>query len=432
MHKALQEALGSNYRLERELEGGGMSRIIVARDETLQREVVIKVVRSDLVGSGIDRFRREIAIAARLQHPHIVPLLSTGEVGGVPFYIMPFVRGESLRARIAAHPAGLPVAEVMRVIRDIASALAYAHGEGIVHRDIKPENVLITGGVAVVTDFGVAKAIDASLNEEERGLTTAGVALGTPAYMSPEQATADPGIDERTDLYSFGCVAYELLAGRPPIIGRNAQEVLAAHITRPAPPLPESRQDVPAQLAELVLRCLEKDPARRPASAAAVVATLDALTTPQAATPRPGPRRRRRLLFVAGALGAAAITGFLWMQRGPPTPRVTGTQVIASAPGLEADPSISPDGKLVTYVAGPMGSMRVYVRQIEGGAPPLAVAPSLQGNQWAPRWSPDGRHVRFVQRAGREQLGGVVYSVPYTGGTPRRLIAGDSTVISAD
>src|SRR5437870_2929464 len=185
----LQTALGSNYVLVRELGGGGMSRVFVAEEKALGRLVVIKVLPTEMAGQvSLERFKREIALAARLQHPHIVPLHSAGDANGLPYFTMPFIEGETLRDRIRRQ-GELPVNDAIRVLREIASALAYAHSRSIVHRDIKPDNVLLSGGVVMVTDFGVAKALSASTNSEIGGVTSMGVALGTPAYMSPEQAT---------------------------------------------------------------------------------------------------------------------------------------------------------------------------------------------------------------------------------------------------
>jgi len=239
------------------------------------------------VSVSVDRFRREILLAAQLQHPHIVPLLAAGDVDGLPYFTMPFVRGESLRARLARDGA-LPVADALRVLRDVASALAYAHERGVVHRDIKPDNVLIARGDAMVTDFGVAKALTASANTvgASSGVTSAGVALGTPAYMAPEQIAADPGMDHRVDIYAFGAMAYELLTGAAPFAGRTLSNVLVAHLMERPVPLPERRPDVPVAVAALIARCLAKEPSDRPASADELIAALDpaAITQSSAVT----------------------------------------------------------------------------------------------------------------------------------------------------
>ncbi len=276
----LQSTLGTAYRLERELGGGGMSRVFVAEETVLARTVVIKVMSPELAeGLNVERFRREIQVAARLQHPHIVPLLAAGESGGLPYFTMPFIDGESLRNRLAKG-GELPVGEAVRVLREVASALSYAHANGVVHRDIKPDNVLISGGSAMVTDFGVAKALNAAATMSGQGqLTQFGVALGTPAYMAPEQAAADPATDHRADLYAFGAMSYELLTGDPPFAGRPAQAMLAAHAIETPESVTRRRPAIPQALGAVVMRCLEKRPADRPQSADEIIRVLDSIPT---------------------------------------------------------------------------------------------------------------------------------------------------------
>jgi serine/threonine-protein kinase len=274
----LQAALGSAYTLERELGGGGMSRVFVARDVRLGRRVVVKVLHPELAaGLSARRFEREVQLEARLQHPHVLPLLSAGEVEALPYYTTPYVEGESLRQRLAAHPGGLPLADAVRLLRELADALAYAHAQGVVHRDLKPENVLLSGRHAVVADFGVAKAVAAATHGGgTAGETTGlGVAVGTPAYMAPEQAAGDPAADHRVDLYALGVVAYEMLAGTHPFARRSPHAMVAAHLTEAPAPLVARRPDAPPALAALVMGLLAKDPADRPPSAAAVLAALE-------------------------------------------------------------------------------------------------------------------------------------------------------------
>ena len=329
LRERLQAALGASYTLERELGGGGMSRVWVATETALGRQVVVKVIAPELTeGLSAERFTREVRLAARLQQANVVPVLSAGDAGGVPYYTMPFVRGESLRARMASGVAP-SLAEKVSILRDVARALAYAHGEGIVHRDIKPENVLLSHGTAMVTDFGIAKAISTSITQgggASATLTQAGGTIGTPAYMAPEQAVGD-AVDHRTDLYAWGVMAYELLKGRHPFARHGTpQTLITAHLTEPPAGFQPS-EGVPPDLAALVMRCLEKDPARRPGSAAEVLAELDAVATPVRSGERlvPGRLPRRRLtgaLIVAGLLVAALAVWLLRPRGGAPEPSV--------------------------------------------------------------------------------------------------------------
>ena len=239
-----------------------MSRVFVARDRTLDRSIVVKVLSANAAADvPIERFKREIALAARLQHPHIVPLLSAGDLDGLPYYTMPYVEGESLRARLTRGDT-ISISECVSILKDVARALGYAHEHGAVHRDIKPENILVTGGSAVVTDFGIAKAIVSSRTVEgsepraQSTLTQIGSAIGTPAYMAPEQISGDPSTDHRADIYAFGCVAYELLAGVPPFSG-PPHRLFSAHLGDAPRPIAELRPDCPPLLAQLAMRCLE-------------------------------------------------------------------------------------------------------------------------------------------------------------------------------
>ena len=321
----LEEALGHAYQLERELVGGGMSRVFVARERSLGRLVVVKVLPPELAaGVNRERFRREIHVAAQLQHPHIVPLLSAGEHGDLLWYTMPYIEGESLRAALERHRP-FTVREVVSILHDIVDALAVAHARGVIHRDIKPGNVLMQGSHALVTDFGVSKALNASLPITTTG-TAAGIAIGTPAYMAPEQLAGDPAADHRMDIYAAGLVAYELLSGESPFTGPSPRETLAAQLTRDPKPLHERLASVPLSLSSIIMRCLAKDPANRPATAADVLHELDALTTPIAFTPSEGgvrarstaaQRRRSGVFMAAGAavFTAAVVTAFVVSSR---------------------------------------------------------------------------------------------------------------------
>lgn len=285
----LKQALADRYRIERTIGRGGMATVYLAHDIRHDRQVAIKVLRPDLAATlGGERFLREIRIAAKLTHPHILPLHDSGEEAGLLYYVMPYIEGESLREKLNRE-GELPIPEAVHLLRDVADALASAHKQGIVHRDIKPDNVLLSEGHALVTDFGVAKAVTEARAGGEAGLTTFGMAVGTPAYMSPEQAAGDPNIDHRADLYALGAMAYEMLTGRPPFEGDSPQTILAAHISEAPRPLTELRDALPAPLTEVVMRCLEKHPADRFQSAAELRSALDVLATPSGAiTPAGG------------------------------------------------------------------------------------------------------------------------------------------------
>jgi eukaryotic-like serine/threonine-protein kinase len=314
-----------------------MSRVFLAEETRLGRQVVIKVLPPEM-GAGVsaDRFEREIQLAARLQHPHIVPLLTAGAAGDLLYYVMPYIQGESLRVKLARE-GELPVAEAARVLREVVDALAYAHRNGVVHRDIKPDNILLADGHAVVTDFGVAKALEGGQSEGRSGgstLTSLGVALGTPTYMAPEQAAADPHIDHRADIYSVGVLAYEMLAGQPPFSAPTPQAMLAAQITQAPEPLAVRRPACPPLLSGAIMRCLEKRPADRWQSAAELVPQLDVGATPsggmapsgvepavssgtEAALRRAHPARIA-LLFVAAAAVVLGVVAFLVYRLGLP------------------------------------------------------------------------------------------------------------------
>jgi serine/threonine-protein kinase len=274
----LGAALGPAYTIERELEGGGMARVFVAFDDTLQRRVAVKVLPEHMAAAvSVDRFRREILLSASLQHPHIVGVLSAGIADGLPYFVMPYVDGESLGTRLLTR-GRLTVPQAVSIMKDVARALAYAHERGVVHRDIKPHNILLAGGAATVTDFGVAKALSSAQRSGEgrsTTLTDAGTSLGTPLYMAPEQAAADPEVDHRADIYAFGVTAYEMLVGEPPFAGLGPRALMTARMTQDPPHVCSVRPDVPQVLADLIMRCLERDPADRPQTAHELLVALD-------------------------------------------------------------------------------------------------------------------------------------------------------------
>ncbi|HEY3933784.1 MAG TPA: serine/threonine-protein kinase [Gemmatimonadales bacterium] len=317
----LKNALGDAYTIERELAGGGMSRVFVAKEHALGREVVIKVLPPELAaGVNRERFRREVQLAARLSHPYIVPLLHAGEDGELLWFTMPYIPGESLRTRLQ-RVGPLPLSEVVKLLRDVVEALAYAHSRGVIHRDIKPGNILSDGQHALVTDFGVAKALNAALPMGGPGHTTSGMAIGTPAYMAPEQLAADPEADQRVDIYAVGLLAYELLSGASPFAAPSPTATMTAQLTRIPSPLHELRPEVPEAFSRLVQHCLAKSPEDRPPNAEAVLAELDRISGALAADAHRGsePQRPRAssipLVLATAAVVALIAGGFWWTQR---------------------------------------------------------------------------------------------------------------------
>lgn len=310
-------ALADRYDVKHRIGIGGMATVYLAEDRRHQRPVAIKVLQPELAATlGSDRFLREISIAARLQHPHILTLIDSGEAGGFLYYVMPFVEGESLRRRLN-HEGELPVEDVVEIMHDLADALAHAHAQGVVHRDIKPDNILLTGRQAQVMDFGVAKAVSEA--SARSGITSAGTAVGTPAYMAPEQAAADPNVDHRADLYALGVVAYELLTGRVPFDYDTPQELIAAHVTRDPVPILDVRATLPTGVAQIVMRCLEKRPADRWQSADELVRALETVRTGTSAASGiashvriASPGRRRWLPWI-GVVAAATVGAVAWM-----------------------------------------------------------------------------------------------------------------------
>ncbi len=278
LREQLQSVIGTGCVIERELGGGGMSRVFLARDTQLDRLIVVKVLPPEMAGAvSVDRFKREIQLSAKLQHPHIVPVLSAAREGEILYYTMPYIEGESLGARLTKSGA-LSVMQSVSVLRDSIRALAYAHRHGVIHRDIKPDNILLSEDSALVADFGIAKALSVA-TETQQALTTAGMSVGTPAYMAPEQSVGDPSVDHRADIYSIGAVAYEMLTGQHPFAGKSAQQMMAAHVMEAPTSITARNPLVPAQLASLVMRCLEKEPARRPQTADELLHDLDAAVT---------------------------------------------------------------------------------------------------------------------------------------------------------
>src|SRR5437867_4455795 len=413
----LTAALASRYAIERELGAGGMATVYLAFDLKHHRKVAVKVLRPELAATlGADRFTQEIETVAQFQHPHILPLLDSGEASGFLYYVMPYVEGEPLRDRLARH-GELPIHDAVKILVEIVDALAYAHAHGVAHRDIKPDNVLLSGRHALVMDFGVAKALSEATGRQR--LTTAGIALGTPAYMAPEQAAADPHLDHRVDVYAVGALGYELIAGRPPFTAGTTQEVLAAHVSQAPEPVTKWRPACPPALAAIIMKCLEKRPADRWQTADELLATPSGGTTPTAMRLAPALAKREpwlgRAAVAVGVLVVLGVAGAVLLRRRPAVLELGRRTQVTLDPGLEIDPALSPDGKLVAYVAGPPGQTRLFVRQVDGGAPVEVV--QEQGGQRFPFWTPDGRRILFQSARGIE-------IVPALGGTPRVLVVG--------
>ena len=338
----LLSALGGSYTIERELVGGGMAQVFVGEDHDLGRKVVIKILPPELAASvSAERFRREILTVARLQHPHIVPILKAGELDGVPYFVMPYVDGESVDVTLRRRKT-LGVRETVGILKDVARALAFAHERNVVHRDIKPGNILLSSGSATVTDFGVSKALSSARRSGEKGngLTNTGMSLGTILYMAPEQAAGDPEIDGRADIYSLGVTAYEMLSGAAPFAHLNPREMLTARLTLPPQPLSTVRKDVPAGLERLIARCLAIDPADRPQTAAELVEALEDPETISGSFLRSGPitvrsgsRAARRVLVGALALvGAVAVSAGIYTRTHPNT--AAAESGVAAVPNL--------------------------------------------------------------------------------------------------
>jgi Tol biopolymer transport system component len=409
-----------------------MATVFLAQDLKHRRRVAVKVLRPELAATiGPDRFAQEIEVAARLQHPHILGLLDSGTAAGFFYYVMPYVEGETLRERLK-RSGELPVPEAVRLLGEIADALATAHHQGIVHRDIKPENILLSGRHAMVMDFGVAKAVSEA--SERQQVTTAGVALGTPAYMAPEQATADPHLDGRVDIYALGVLGYEVLTGQPPFHGLTPQQTLAAHVTEAPAPVAGRRPGVSPALDAIIMKCLAKRPADRYQTADELVLALEPLATPSGGTTpaetRPlaavRPSVRAKVVIALGSilLAGTLVAVFLASRRPADEVRLGRRTQVTLDPGLEVDPALSPDGKFIAYAAGPTNDMKLFVRQLEGGST-IPITREVTGNLRRPLWSPDGARIAFQSPRGIEIVAAL-------GGIPKLLVGGEGQDITAD
>jgi serine/threonine-protein kinase len=408
----LQSALADRYRLDREVGAGGMATVYLAEDVRHDRRVALKVLRPELSAViGAERFLAEIKLTANLQHPHILPLFDSGEADGYLFYVMPFVEGETLRDRLNREKQ-LPVPDAIRITAEVASALDYAHRHGVVHRDIKPENILLHDGQALVADFGIALAASKASGAR---MTETGMSLGTPHYMSPEQAMGEREITPRSDVYALGAVLYEMLTGDPPFTGSTAQAIVARVVTESPRPLLPQRHTIPRQVESAVLTALEKLPADRFASAAefaaalkdpsyATTARVPVAEAPAAGAPRASARRRLALAVPVLALLLGAVAGAaLWTRLRPPPPAALSQWSLALKPNqalLPPDPSggariaLSPDVRALAYIGPSETGRRLWLRRIDQlDATPIA------GTEGAtePFFSPDGKRIGYVK-----------------------------------
>ncbi len=432
----LKRALAARYTIERPCGAGGMATVYLAKDLRHNRKVALKALRPEVAAVlGSERFLREIEIAAQLQHPHVLPVYDSGEAAGLLYYVMPYVEGKSLRDKLA-HDGELTVNDAVRILRDVADALAHAHENDVVHRDIKPDNVLLSGRHALVTDFGVAKAVRESSGPDE--LITAGVSLGTPAYMAPEQATADQEVDHRADIYAFGALAYELLTGRPPFLGTTQRMLLSAQVTDRPEPVTKYRDTVSPALEQLVMRCLEKTPADRWQSVGELLPRLEAMTTPSGGvtpiTPRPlaatsAPRRRREISAVGAALVTVAVLSLLVFKGSGPL-LYPARVVIAPFENRSGDPAqdeigqwaldwissgLKTEGILEVVPAGVSVRLSEDVR--ESSTPYLDLARITQSETVVTGWYyVHDDSVRFHSELLDGRTGGLLYSLNPTSG----------------
>ena len=410
----LSTALSDRYRLERVLGAGGMATVYLAEDLKHRRRVAVKVLRPELAAViGAERFLAEITLTAHLQHPHILPLYDSGGTDEFLFYVMPYVEGESLRD-LLHRETQLGLDEALGIARQVAAALDYAHRQGVIHRDIKPENILILEGQAVLADFGIALAVQEAGGNR---LTETGISLGTPQYMSPEQATGDRKLDARSDVYSLGAVLYEMLTGEPPVTGPTVQAMIAKLLTQHPVSIRMARDTVPASLDRAVMRALARTPADRYASAGDFAVALDASLAPAAAPP--GRRPAVSVLLASAAIVLVAVVVWRLWPTEPSVPVLGRSEQVTADQGLEIQPAISPDGRLVAYSAGNAARMRIFIRPVVGGRT-IPLSDDSTAVETHAQWSPDGTSLLFLTRGG-------VSVAPALGGSSRPVVAQSRT-----
>ncbi|HKI95135.1 MAG TPA: protein kinase [Gemmatimonadales bacterium] len=430
----LTAALADRYRIERELGAGGMATVYLAQDLKHDRKVAVKVLRPELAAVlGADRFVQEIKTTAALQHPHILPLFDSGEADGFLFYVMPYVEGETLRDKLNRETQ-FSIDDAVRITTEVADALDYAHRHGVVHRDIKPENILLHDGRPMVADFGIALALSAAAGGR---MTETGMSLGTPHYMSPEQATADKDITGRSDIYSLASMLYEMLTGNPPHVGSSAQQIIMKIIAEDVKPVTEFRRSVPANVAAAVSKALEKLPADRfdSAKAFAEALTNPSFTTPTAASaaaaavPATLPHSHTATVVLAAALVlalAAAVWG--WLRPGAPAAPMAEREIVLGSMGtrpgnVESGTAIAPDGSAIVYVDTSAAGVRQLMLKERDRLAPRVLA-TLKGEyEPGPSFSPDGQSIAF--------LDGTLYRVSRSGGAPVRLSDSSGTFTTA-
>jgi len=425
MEQRLAAALADRYTIEREIGSGGMGTVYFARELKHDRAVAIKVLRPDIASHmGIARFLNEIKITARLDHPHILTLIDSGESEEFLWYAQPFVRGESLRAKLDRERQ-LSIDEAVAISRQVAGALDHAHQRGVIHRDIKPANILLHEGEAMVADFGIALAASEAVDTR---LTQTGITIGTPQYMSPEQATGERNLDGRSDQYSLAAVTYEMISGSTPHNAPSTQALIAKLLTERPTRLRLVRSSVPPHIDAAVAKALEMTPADRFGSAAEYGSALQGSGSYMAAAV-PEPRKKRTLLIAAVAgvvVLAAAGAGVAMMLRRPgPTLSVGRSEQITSDPGLEIQPALSPDGKLIAYASGTSMRMRIFIRPVgQSGGRTIPLTDDSTAVETQPRWSPDGSRILYLTRGSASvasALGGTSQTVVASGGGGGRV-----------